>query len=143
MFPAGYRIPVHTHPVTERVTVLSGNFHLGIGTFFGETKAGALTPGSRTRTPRFRSRWETEGGGNERTPEEKIVHKAALTAPVAPSLTPTTALFLLMAIPALRWRPDRAGASTGADAGGISQGVVTNTALVNPELPTALVARTR
>lgn len=45
-FPAGYRVPVHTHPVTERVTVLSGNFHLGIGTTFDETKARALTPGS-------------------------------------------------------------------------------------------------
>lgn len=29
--PDGYRIPPHTHPVVERVTVVSGTFHLGMG----------------------------------------------------------------------------------------------------------------
>lgn len=29
--PSGYRIPPHTHPGTEVVTVLSGTFHLGMG----------------------------------------------------------------------------------------------------------------
>lgn len=29
--PDGYRIPPHTHPVVERVTVISGTFHLGMG----------------------------------------------------------------------------------------------------------------
>lgn len=31
MLPANTRIPVHTHPTAERVTVISGNFYLGIG----------------------------------------------------------------------------------------------------------------
>ena len=29
--PDGYRIPPHWHPVVERVTVVSGTFHLGMG----------------------------------------------------------------------------------------------------------------
>ena len=29
--PAGYRVPPHTHPVDEVVTVVSGKFNLGIG----------------------------------------------------------------------------------------------------------------
>lgn len=30
-FPANYRLPAHTHPAVERVTVLSGTFHMGMG----------------------------------------------------------------------------------------------------------------
>src|SRR5690348_8300886 len=29
--PDGYRIPPHTHPKTERVTVISGIFNIGMG----------------------------------------------------------------------------------------------------------------
>ena len=29
--PANYQIPAHWHPAVERVTVLSGAFHMGIG----------------------------------------------------------------------------------------------------------------
>jgi quercetin dioxygenase-like cupin family protein len=29
--PDGYRIPPHTHPKTERVTVISGTFNIGMG----------------------------------------------------------------------------------------------------------------
>jgi anti-sigma factor ChrR (cupin superfamily) len=29
--PANYRIPSHWHPAVERVTVLSGTFHMGLG----------------------------------------------------------------------------------------------------------------
>src|SRR5215468_11269360 len=32
--PDGYRIPPHTHPKPERVTVISGTFHLGMGEKF-------------------------------------------------------------------------------------------------------------
>ncbi len=32
--PDGYRIPPHTHPKTERVTVISGSFNLGMGSVF-------------------------------------------------------------------------------------------------------------
>ncbi|HXH28973.1 MAG TPA: cupin domain-containing protein [Candidatus Polarisedimenticolia bacterium] len=30
-FPAGYRIPAHSHPRDEHVTVLSGKLHIGMG----------------------------------------------------------------------------------------------------------------
>lgn len=39
--PDGYRIPPHTHPKTERVTVISGQFNIGIGDKFDES---ALKP---------------------------------------------------------------------------------------------------
>ena len=29
--PAGYQIPAHWHPATERITVLSGTFYMGMG----------------------------------------------------------------------------------------------------------------
>ena len=41
--PDGYRIPPHTHPKTERVTVISGTFHIGMGDKFDE-KAGKAMP---------------------------------------------------------------------------------------------------
>ena len=34
--PDGYRIPPHTHPKTERVTVISGTFNIGMGDEFDE-----------------------------------------------------------------------------------------------------------
>lgn len=33
-FPANYRLPAHIHPAVERVTVLSGTFHMGMGERF-------------------------------------------------------------------------------------------------------------
>src|SRR5215210_5107721 len=33
-FPDNYRIPPHTHPAVERITVLSGTFHMGMGEKF-------------------------------------------------------------------------------------------------------------
>jgi quercetin dioxygenase-like cupin family protein len=50
-FPANFKVPAHTHPVTERVTVLSGNFHLGIGEEFDRAKAKTLPPGSVALMP--------------------------------------------------------------------------------------------
>jgi hypothetical protein len=43
--PAGYDIPVHTHPVTERVTVLSGTFYIGLGETFDREGGHALPAG--------------------------------------------------------------------------------------------------
>jgi quercetin dioxygenase-like cupin family protein len=40
--PAGYRIPVHTHPNYEHVTVISGAFHFGLGPKFDETRGTRL-----------------------------------------------------------------------------------------------------
>lgn len=44
--PDGYRIPVHTHPKMERVTVISGVFNIGMGDKFDETKTQAMLAGS-------------------------------------------------------------------------------------------------
>jgi quercetin dioxygenase-like cupin family protein len=44
--PDGYRIPPHTHPRPERVTVISGTFHLGMGEKFDKDKARAMPAGT-------------------------------------------------------------------------------------------------
>ena len=46
--PDGYRIPPHSHPCHERVTVLSGTFHLGTGEKFDKSSARALPAGTYT-----------------------------------------------------------------------------------------------
>lgn len=49
--PANYRIPPHSHPAIERVTVLSGTFHLGAGDKADRGAAKALPAGSITIMP--------------------------------------------------------------------------------------------
>jgi quercetin dioxygenase-like cupin family protein len=44
--PDGYRIAPHTHPRPERVTVLAGSFHLGMGEKFDPKHAQALPAGT-------------------------------------------------------------------------------------------------
>jgi quercetin dioxygenase-like cupin family protein len=44
--PAGFRIAPHTHPQPEILTVVSGNFHIGMGVVADETKSRRLGPGS-------------------------------------------------------------------------------------------------
>lgn len=44
-FPANYRIPAHWHPAVERVTVLSGTFHMGVGSKLDTQKTMSLNPG--------------------------------------------------------------------------------------------------
>lgn len=44
--PAGYKIPPHTHPKPEIVTVVSGAFHVGMGTKADPANARRLPPGS-------------------------------------------------------------------------------------------------
>jgi anti-sigma factor ChrR (cupin superfamily) len=36
--PNGYKIPPHTHPTVENVTVLTGTFRAGMGTTFDDSK---------------------------------------------------------------------------------------------------------
>ena len=43
--PAGYKIPPHTHTVAERLTVISGTVHLGIGEKFEESAGRQLNAG--------------------------------------------------------------------------------------------------
>ena len=49
--PKGYKIAAHNHPTTEYVTVLSGNFHLGMGDKLDEKKGIALTAGGYGEAP--------------------------------------------------------------------------------------------
>jgi quercetin dioxygenase-like cupin family protein len=44
-FPAGYKIAPHWHPADEHVTVLSGNFRMGVGEKFDEKTLKDLPPG--------------------------------------------------------------------------------------------------
>lgn len=44
--PDGYRIPPHTHPKTERVTVISGIFNIGMGDKFDEKEGQAMPAGT-------------------------------------------------------------------------------------------------
>ena len=49
--PDGYRVPPHTHPKTERATVLSGTLHIGMGDKFDEKATKALPPGAYGHWP--------------------------------------------------------------------------------------------
>jgi quercetin dioxygenase-like cupin family protein len=44
--PDGYKIPPHTHPKPERVTIISGSFHLGMGDMFDPKHATPLPAGT-------------------------------------------------------------------------------------------------
>lgn len=44
--PNGYRIPPHTHPKTERLTVISGTFRLGMGEKFDAKALRTIPAGS-------------------------------------------------------------------------------------------------
>jgi quercetin dioxygenase-like cupin family protein len=43
--PAGYKIPAHSHPTDEYVTVISGDLSLGMGDKLDPAKAAKLAPG--------------------------------------------------------------------------------------------------
>lgn len=45
-FPAGYKIPAHTHPTAERVTVISGTFNMGMADKFDDTAGHEMVAGS-------------------------------------------------------------------------------------------------
>ena len=49
--PDGYRVPPHTHPKTERVTVISGTLHIGMGDRFDEKATTAMPPGTYGHWP--------------------------------------------------------------------------------------------
>lgn len=44
--PDGYKIPPHTHPKTERITVLQGTFNLGMGETFDQNVAEPMPTGT-------------------------------------------------------------------------------------------------
>lgn len=49
--PPNLKIGVHTHPVLERVTVISGTFYFAIGDKFDSAKAKAYKPGDAVMIP--------------------------------------------------------------------------------------------
>jgi Domain of unknown function (DUF4437) len=49
--PDGYKIMPHWHPTQENVTVISGEFHVGMGDKFDETGMQALPVGSYAAVP--------------------------------------------------------------------------------------------
>ncbi|HEX2214982.1 MAG TPA: cupin domain-containing protein [Mycobacterium sp.] len=49
--PDGFRIAPHWHPKPERVTVISGTFHLGAGDVLDARRTTPLKPGSYTAMP--------------------------------------------------------------------------------------------
>lgn len=50
-FPAGYKIPPHTHPTAEHITVISGALHVGAGAKFDEAAGRELVAGSYVVMP--------------------------------------------------------------------------------------------
>jgi hypothetical protein len=50
-FPADYNIPAHWHSMTERVTVLSGTFHVGMGDTLDRQTSQTLEPGGFVSLP--------------------------------------------------------------------------------------------
>ncbi|HZZ77787.1 MAG TPA: cupin domain-containing protein [Gemmataceae bacterium] len=49
--PDGYRVPPHTHSSSERITVLSGTFFIGMGKSFDASKGKAMPAGTYGQWP--------------------------------------------------------------------------------------------
>jgi quercetin dioxygenase-like cupin family protein len=49
--PANYRVPAHNHPTSEYVTVLSGDFHIGMGDKLDVEKGLLLRAGGFAEAP--------------------------------------------------------------------------------------------
>ncbi len=44
--PKDYEVPAHSHPVVQRITVLSGTLHIGRGDKFDRSKTKSMPPGA-------------------------------------------------------------------------------------------------
>jgi len=64
-FPAGYKLPPHTHPTLEHTTIISGGMRLGYGTN-PDGPAELMGPGTLIITPRNTPHFAT-------TPTETVV----------------------------------------------------------------------
>ena len=49
--PAGYKVPAHTHPTAEHITVISGTFYMGTGDKLDEAAGKELPAGSYAVMP--------------------------------------------------------------------------------------------
>jgi anti-sigma factor ChrR (cupin superfamily) len=61
-FPAGYKIPPHTHKASENVTVLSGVFSIGLGEKFDPSKGEELPVGGFVSIPPKHAHYAWAGG---------------------------------------------------------------------------------
>jgi quercetin dioxygenase-like cupin family protein len=50
-FPANYKVPPHTHPVDEIVTVISGEFRIGMGSKFDDSQLKPYSAGGLIAMP--------------------------------------------------------------------------------------------
>jgi quercetin dioxygenase-like cupin family protein len=50
--PGGYKVPPHTHPKDENVTVVSGTFNIGMGSTLDEKSGNALKAGGFVHMPK-------------------------------------------------------------------------------------------
>jgi ChrR-like protein with cupin domain len=64
-FPDGYRVMPHWHPTAENVTVLSGEFHVGMGAKFDETSLTTLPAHSIAVVPAHHNHYAMAKGETE------------------------------------------------------------------------------
>ncbi len=64
-FPANYKIPPHTHPSVENVTVISGELMLGMGPKWDETTMTTLKPGGYASLPQAMAHYAYAKNGAE------------------------------------------------------------------------------
>lgn len=61
--PAGYAVPAHHHPTDEYVTVISGEFALGMGDKLDKTKSAHLAAGGFAEAPASMNHFAWTGKG--------------------------------------------------------------------------------
>ena len=61
--PAGYKVPPHTHPGDENITVISGTLNVAMGDKFDESKGPALNAAAFSR---LRGEWRITPGSPSR-----------------------------------------------------------------------------
>ena len=61
--PAGYKVAAHHHPTDEYVTVISGDFSLGMGDKLDPAKGAALSPGGFAMAPANMNHFAWTQGG--------------------------------------------------------------------------------
>lgn len=61
--PAGYQVPAHHHPTDEYVTIISGDFSLGMGDKLDSAKGTALAPGGFAMAPANMNHYAWTKGG--------------------------------------------------------------------------------
>jgi quercetin dioxygenase-like cupin family protein len=60
--PANYKIPAHNHPTTEYVTVVSGDFHIGMGNKLDVDNGQLLRAGGFAEAPAKMNHYAWTGG---------------------------------------------------------------------------------